>query len=188
MEMVQADINWWHRLLHATSGELNTKKCFCSDFNLQFDVNGTPSIWEKTTNEPQLYLTNLNDTKEILKATQPSKVTRITWESDCHVSSWFCSHPGGSYLRDQEQMTGPYQDRPPFHLTITQWHHSPSSSTYLTNDGSHLQQNQATSPLKSHIIIKSYLRGLQWDFCWNPQETDQDLGVKISFDPKLVHH
>jgi len=34
-----------------------------------------------------------------------------------------------------------------------------------TNDGSHLQQNQATSPLKSHIMIKSYSRGLQWDFC-----------------------
>jgi len=104
------------------------------------------------------------------------------------VSSWFCSHPVGSYPRDQERTTDPYQDRPSSNLTISPWHHSPSSSTYLTNDGSHLQWNQATSPLKSHIIIKSYSRGLQWDFCWNPQETDQDLGFKISFEPKLVRH
>jgi len=103
------------------------------------------------------------------------------------VSSWFCSHPVGPYPRDQERTTDPYQDRPSLHLTIAQWHHSPSSSSYLIKDGSHLQQNQATSPLKSHIIIKSYLRGPQWDFCWNPQETNQDLGFKISFEPKLVH-
>jgi len=44
MEMAQADINRWHGLLRATGGELNNKKCFCSDFNLQFDTNGTPSI------------------------------------------------------------------------------------------------------------------------------------------------
>jgi len=44
MEMAQADINRWHGLLRATGGELNNKKCFCSDFNLQFDINGTPSI------------------------------------------------------------------------------------------------------------------------------------------------
>jgi len=89
--------------------------------------------------------------------------TRI---DDCCVSSWFCSHPVGSYLQDQEWMTDPFQDRLSSNLTISPWHHSPSSSTYLTNDGSPLQWNRATSPLKSHIIIKSYSRGLQWDFCW----------------------
>jgi len=36
------------------------------------------------------------------------------------VSSWFCSHPVGSYLWDQERTTDPYQDRPSFHLTIAQ--------------------------------------------------------------------
>jgi len=65
--------------------------------------------------------------------------------NDCCVSSWFCSHPVGPNPWDQEQMTDPYQDRPLLHLTITQWHHSSSSSSYLTNDSSHLQ----TKP--SHI-------------------------------------
>jgi len=51
------------------------------------------------------------------------------------VSSWFCSHPVGPDLQDQEWMTNPYQDRLFFHLTIAQWHHS----SYITNDGSHLQ-------------------------------------------------
>jgi len=79
--------------------------------------------------------------------------------------SWFCSHPVGPYLWDQEWMLNPYHDRPPFHLTFPPWHHSPSAMFYSPNDGSHLQQCWATSPLKNHIIIKSSLRGLQWDFC-----------------------
>jgi len=72
MEMVQADINQWHRLC-ATGRELNTKKCIFSNFNLQFNSNSTPSIQEKTTNKPQLYLTKLDSTKEILETTQPSE-------------------------------------------------------------------------------------------------------------------
>ncbi len=59
--------------------------------------------------------------------------------SNCRVSSWFCSHPVGSYLWDQEWTTNPYQDRPSSHLTISPWHHSPSLSTYLINDGSHIR-------------------------------------------------
>jgi len=35
------------------------------------------------------------------------------------MSSWFCSHPVGSDLRDQEWMTDPYQDRPSSNLTIS---------------------------------------------------------------------
>jgi len=107
--------------------------------------------------------------------------------NDGCVSSWFCSHPVGPYLWDQEWMTNPYQDR---------LFHSPHNGTmtsfikfilFITNDSSHLQQNQATSPQEHHIIIESYSRGLQWDFWWNPQETNQDLGFKTSFKPKLVH-
>ncbi len=44
LEMAQADINRWHGILRATRGELNTKKCFWSDFNLQYDTKGNPSI------------------------------------------------------------------------------------------------------------------------------------------------
>jgi len=41
-------LNRWHGILHAMGGELNTKKCFWSDFHLQFDTRGNPSIREKT--------------------------------------------------------------------------------------------------------------------------------------------
>jgi len=44
LEMAQADINRWHGILRATRGELNTKKCFWSDFQLKYDLQGTPSI------------------------------------------------------------------------------------------------------------------------------------------------
>jgi len=44
LEMAQADINCWHGILRATGGELNTKKCFWSDFQLKYDLRGTPSI------------------------------------------------------------------------------------------------------------------------------------------------
>jgi len=35
------------------------------------------------------------------------------------------------------------------HLTITQWHHSPSSSSWITNDGSLLQQTEPHHPSKT---------------------------------------
>jgi len=72
LEMTQADINRWHKILHATGGELNTKKCFWSDFNLQYDTKGNPSIQVKTPANPQLHLTNLDGTLETLKSTLPS--------------------------------------------------------------------------------------------------------------------
>jgi len=107
--------------------------------------------------------------------------------STSRVSSWLWSHPVGSYPWDQGRTIDPYQDRLFQNLTISPWHHSPSATFHSPNDGSHLQRNRATSSLKDHSIIKSYSRGLPWDFCWNPQETFQDLGFKISFKPKLVH-
>jgi len=104
------------------------------------------------------------------------------------VSSSFCSHPVGPYSREQEQTMAPYQARLLLHLTFAQWHHSPSSSLCLTNDGSPLQQTEPHHPFKTTSSSRAILRGLQWDFCWNPQGTDQDLGFKISFKPKLVSH
>jgi len=52
LDMAQHDINWWHGILQATGGELNTKKCFWSDFQLQYDVFGTPQPSPKNTNQP----------------------------------------------------------------------------------------------------------------------------------------
>jgi len=43
-QQAQQDINRWHRILKATGGKLNTKKCFWSDFQLQYDPKGHPSI------------------------------------------------------------------------------------------------------------------------------------------------
>jgi len=63
---VQQDINRWHGILKATGGELNTKKCFWSDFHLQYDTKGNPTIRPKTPNDPQLVLTNPDGTQEIL--------------------------------------------------------------------------------------------------------------------------
>jgi len=54
----------------------NVKKCFWSDFNLQYDSNGTPSIRAKTIDDNQLHLTNLDGTKVTLNTTQPSKGIR----------------------------------------------------------------------------------------------------------------
>jgi len=44
--------------------------------------------------------------------------------SASHVSSWFCSHPAGSYPRDQGRTIDPDQDRLFQNLTISPWHHS----------------------------------------------------------------
>jgi len=54
LDMAQSDINRWHGILRAMGGELNTKKCFWSDFHLQFDTKGNPSICAKTQENPQL--------------------------------------------------------------------------------------------------------------------------------------
>jgi len=78
------------------------------------------------------------------------------------------------------------QDQPlPWQTTdsphISQWHHSLSAMFISSNDGPFLQQCWATSYPKDHIIIKSSPRGLQWDLCYNPQETAQDSDFKNSF-------
>jgi len=52
LNMAQANINRLHRILQATGGELNTKKCFWLDFNLQFDTKENPSIQAKTPEAP----------------------------------------------------------------------------------------------------------------------------------------
>jgi len=44
--------------------------------------------------------------------------------SASRVSSWFCSHPAGSYPRDQGRTIDPDQDRLFQNLTISPWHHS----------------------------------------------------------------
>jgi len=73
---VQQDINRWHGILKATGGELNTKKCFWSDFHLQYDTKGNPTIRPKTPNDPQLVLTNPDGTQEILRSTQSNEGIR----------------------------------------------------------------------------------------------------------------
>jgi len=70
-QMAQTDINRWHGLLRTSGGELNTKKCFWSDFHLNYDKHGNPSLRTKTPQDPQLYLTNRDGTQEILKTTNP---------------------------------------------------------------------------------------------------------------------
>jgi len=72
----QSDINRWHGILRATGGKLNAKKCFWSDFHLQYNKNGTSSIRAKTDDDQKLYLNNLDGTQTILKATQPDEGIR----------------------------------------------------------------------------------------------------------------
>jgi len=76
LNMSQTNTNWWHGLLRATGGELNTKECFWSDFHLEFDQNGTPSIRTKTPDDPPIHLTNRDGTKEVLKTTKPDEGIR----------------------------------------------------------------------------------------------------------------
>ncbi len=76
LDMAQADINRWHGILRATGGELNTKKCFWSDFHLQFDTRGNPSIHEKNPEDPSLHLRHTDGSKVTLKSTQPSEGLR----------------------------------------------------------------------------------------------------------------
>jgi len=69
----QHDINRWHGILKATRGEQNTKKCFWSDYHLQYDPKGFPTIWPKQTTNTQLLLTNPDGTHEILQSTKSNK-------------------------------------------------------------------------------------------------------------------
>ncbi len=72
----QEDIDNWHGILRATGGELNTKKGFWSNFDLQFDTQGTPSLCDHQPQDPKLYLTQTNGTKTELCHTQSTEGIR----------------------------------------------------------------------------------------------------------------
>ncbi len=71
----QKDINSWHSILE-TGGKLNTKKCFWSDYYLQYDPKGNPST--QMPRDRQFTLTNPDGTTKILKSTQSN-------EGICHL-------------------------------------------------------------------------------------------------------
>jgi len=72
----QEDIDNWHGILRATGGKLNTKKCFWSNFELQFDTQGTPSLCNCQPQDPKLYLTQTNGAKTELHHTQSTEGIR----------------------------------------------------------------------------------------------------------------
>jgi len=76
LSMAQEDINQWHGLLQATGSELNTKKSFWSDFNFTYDKNGNPHLRQREPTDPNLYLTNQDDSQEILCSTKPHEGIR----------------------------------------------------------------------------------------------------------------
>jgi len=69
----QHDINQWHGILKATGGEFNTKKCFWSNYQLQYNPKGYPTIPPKQPDITKLVLTNLDGTHETLKSTLSNK-------------------------------------------------------------------------------------------------------------------
>jgi len=75
-ETAQQDINRWHGILKATGGELNTKKCFWSEYHLQYDTKGFPMIRTKTPEDKKLMLNNSDGTTKILRSTQSTKGIR----------------------------------------------------------------------------------------------------------------
>jgi len=61
------------------------------------------------------------------------------------------------------------------------WCFSHSMMAYIFNNaGPH-------NPQGSHHHQALFQEVCRNNFCWNPQETRQDLGFKIIFQPKLVH-
>jgi len=65
-----------------------------------------------------------------------------------------------------------------YDVTFTQWRLTSSTkSSHIIPQGPHHHQE----------LFESSSRGLQWDFCWNPLRSFQDLGFKNSFEPRLVH-
>jgi len=75
-ETAQQDINRWHGILKATGGELNTKKWFWSEYHLQYDTKGFPTIRTKTPEDKKLMLNNSDGTTEILRSTQSTEGIR----------------------------------------------------------------------------------------------------------------
>ncbi len=49
------------------------QEMFWSYFQLQYDLNSTLSLWTKTQDYPQLYLTNCDNTRETLKTTESER-------------------------------------------------------------------------------------------------------------------
>ena len=94
------------------------------------------------------------------------------------------------YPRDQGWTINPDQDRLFQNLTISPWHHSQvrryhhPMTAHIFNKSSHIIPQ---GPHHHQELFRSSSRGLQWDFCWNPLRSFQDLGFKNSFEPRLVH-
>jgi len=78
IEAAQHDVDQWHGILQATGGELNTKKCFWTNFELQFNAKGNPSHCPSQLQDPKLYLTKQDGNKEEL-CNAPSN------EGICHL-------------------------------------------------------------------------------------------------------
>ncbi len=102
-------------------------------------------------------------------------------ENDDHcVSSWFRSHPAGSYPwgGGREQTMDPYQARPFLspHILLNDIIHQahPLASPMVAHS---FNKTSHITP-QGHIIIKSFSRSLLWDLCWSPQETDQRSWVQ----------
>jgi len=90
-------------------------------------------------------------------------------------------------LHGTKDKINPYHNRPSIHHTFYHdiLHHV---QYYFHPKMAHLFNNQTTSPSRTTLSSRALSRGLHWDLCLNPQETNQDLGFKISFQPRLVHH
>jgi len=83
LAIIQADINHWHGILRATGGELNTNKCYWSDFHLQFNNKGNPSLCKKLPQDTQLHLTNLDRTQAV---PTPTKFSNSLRHLGVHIS------------------------------------------------------------------------------------------------------
>jgi len=66
LSQAQQDIHCWHGILCTTGGKLNVKKCFWSNFHLEYDKKGNPTICQQTPDNPQLHLLNPNGTQKTL--------------------------------------------------------------------------------------------------------------------------
>jgi len=90
----QQDIHRWHGILRTTGGKLNTKKCFWSDFHLEYDKKGNPTIHQQTTDNCQLHLLNLMVPKAHFVAHPVWKASDIL----ACISAWMV------IKKDKEQM------------------------------------------------------------------------------------
>jgi len=61
-------------------------------------------------------------------------------------------------------------------------------SPMTTNDSLYLQYCKATSPWRAKSSFQELSKRSQVEYGPNPQKSGQDMGFKISFEPRLVHH